>query len=526
MALYRAFATVGGLTMLSRVLGFVRDILFAAAFGSGWVADAFNIAFRFPNLFRRLFGEGAFNSAFVPLFAKRLEGEGREAARQFAEEAMAGLVLVIALVSAVCMIFMPWLMYLLAPGFSVDQPKFDLAVLLTRITFPYLLCMSLVALLSGVLNAFGRFVESSSVSIILNVTLAIAIFIGFGLGYGNDPAGGITQAIGVTIAGVLQLGHLLWGMRRIGFTLRLRWPRMTDGMRRLVGLGVPGIVAGGVTQLNIMIGTMIASMQPGAVSQLYYADRLYELPLAIVGIAIGVVLLPEVSRHLRAGDMAAVNDSQNRSLEFAMLLTMPAAIALAVIPSQIVSVLFQRGAFTPADTAATSAALAIFALGLPAFVLIKVFSPAYFAREDTRSPMRYAAISLTANTAGSAALFFLFREIGIMPHLGIAVATTLGGWLNAALLWGGLSRNGNFATDTRTRRNLLLIVLASLVMGAELVAAAVGLAPWFAPANPLHVRAAALAALVLAGAAAYFAIAYALGAFRLGTLKGAISRRG
>ena len=335
MKLYRAFATVGGLTMLSRILGFVRDILFAAAFGSGWVADAFNVAFRFPNLFRRLFGEGAFNSAFIPLFAKRLEGEGKDAARAFAEEAMAGLVLVLVALSALAMIFMPWLMYLLAPGFSNDPAKFDLAVLLTRITFPYLLCMSLVALMSGVLNSFGRFAESSSVSIILNLVLAAAIFVGFALGFKNDPNGGITQALGVTVAGVLQLAHLIWGMHRIGFRLRLRRPRMTEGVRRLVSLGVPGVVAGGVTQLNIMIGTMIASMQPGAVSQLYYADRLYELPLAIVGIAIGVVLLPDVSRHLRAGNHEAVMDSQNRSLEFAMLLTVPAAVALAMIPTPL-----------------------------------------------------------------------------------------------------------------------------------------------------------------------------------------------
>ena len=210
---------------------------------------------------------------------------------------------------------------------------------------------------------------------------------------------------------------------------------MSDDMRRLVRLGIPGVIAGGVTQINIVIGTIVASLQPGAVSHLYYADRVYELPLAIVGIAIGVVLLPDVSRHLRAGNHAAVMDSQNRSLEFAMLLTVPAAVALAVVPVEIVKGLFERGAFTAADTPATAYALAIFALGLPSFVLIKVFQPAYFAREDTATPMRYAVVGLTANTLGSIALFFLFRRLGLMPHLGIAVATTLGGWLNAGLLY-------------------------------------------------------------------------------------------
>ncbi len=444
MKLYRSFVTVGGLTLLSRVLGFVRDILFAWAFGAGWVADAFNVAFRFPNLFRRLFGEGAFNSAFLPLFAKELEGNGREAARRFAEEALSGLTFVLVILTVVCIAAMPWLMYLLAPGFSVNPEKFNLAVLLTQITFPYLLCMSLVALFSGVLNSFGKFVESSSVSIVLNLTLALAIFVGFGLGYHNEPEGGVVQAIGVFVAGLLQLWVLIDGLRRNDFTLKLRRPRMTDGMRRLIALGIPGIVAGGVTQINIMIGTLIASLQPGAVSQLYYADRLYELPLAIVGIAIGVVLLPDVSRKLRQGDHAAVMDSQNRSLEFAMLLTVPAAVALAIVPVPIVKVLFERGAFTALDTHQTASALWIFALGLPAFVMIKVFSPAYFAREDTKTPMYYATVSLFANTAGSIALFFLFRHLGMLPQLGIAVATTLGGWLNAGLLWATLVKRRAF----------------------------------------------------------------------------------
>ena len=269
------------------------------------------------------------------------------------------------------------------------------------------------------------------------------------MGLSNDPLAGIIQAWGVFAAGLLQLWLLVDGARRNGLSLRLRWPRMSDDMRRLIRLGIPGVIAGGVTQINIVIGTVIASLQPGAVSHLYYADRVYELPLAIVGIAIGVVLLPDVSRHLRAGNHAAVMDSQNRSLEFAMLLTVPAAVALAVVPVEIVKGLFERGAFTPADTPATAYALAIFALGLPSFVLIKVFSPAYFAREDTATPMRYAVVSLTANTLGSIALFFLFRRLGLMPHLGIAVATTLGGWLNAGLLYATLVRRGDFVADAR-----------------------------------------------------------------------------
>ena len=524
MKLYRAFATVGGLTMVSRVFGFLRDILIAATLGSGAVADAFFVAFRFPNLFRRLFGEGAFNSAFVPLFAKQLEGEGKDAARKFAEEAMAGLVFVILALTILAEIAMPFLMYGLAPGFSANPEKFDLAVLLTRITMPYLLCMSLVALLSGMLNSVGKFVESSAVSIVLNLTMMAATFVALGLGLRNEPLAGVVQAWGVFAAGLLQLWLLVDGVRRNDLRIRLRWPRMTEGVRRLIRLGIPGVVAGGVTQLNIVIGTVVASLQEGAVSHLYYADRVYELPLAIVGIAIGVVLLPDVSRHLRAGDHAAVMDSQNRSLEFALLLTVPAAAALAIVPTEIVTVLFERGAFTAADTPATAYALAIFALGLPSFVMIKVFSPAYFAREDTATPMRYAAISLTANTLGSVALFFLFRAMGLMPHLGIAVATTLGGWLNAGLLYRTLAKRGEFVGDARLRRALPRIGLATIVMGAALWIAASALAPWFAPPSGAAVRFGALAALVGAGLLVYALATFAFGVIDRRQLRGLLRR--
>jgi putative peptidoglycan lipid II flippase len=525
MKLYRAFATVGGLTLVSRLFGFVRDILAAAVLGTGPVADAFYVAFRFPNLFRRLFGEGAFNSAFVPLFASKYEGDGKEAARDFASEAMSGLVFILVVLSAVCMLAMPWLMYALAPGFSDTPEKFELAIRLTQITFPYLLCMSLVALMSGVLNTMGKFVESSAVSIILNLVLAAAMLLSIWMGFRGEPAAGYIQAWGVFVAGVLQLALLAWGVKRAGLSLTLGWPRWSANMKALVALGVPGIIAGGITQINIAIGTMIASLQDGAVSHLYYADRIYELPLAIVGIAIGVVLLPDVSRHLRAGNTAAVMDSQNRSLEFAMLLTVPAAIALFVIPTEIVRVLFERGAFTSADTPYTAEALRIFGLGLPAFVLIKVFSPAFFARQDTKTPMRFAAWSLTANTLGSIGLFFLFRHLGWMPHLGIAVATTIGGWMNALLLWRGLKSHNHFQSDDRLRTALPMILVSSLIMGAVLYIAARGLDPWLAQASGVAVRFSALGLLIGAGALVYFAAAHLTGAARLDQLKAALRRK-
>jgi putative peptidoglycan lipid II flippase len=336
---------------------------------------------------------------------------------------------------------------------------------------------------------------------------------------------GVIQAWGVFAAGILQLALLLDGARRNGLTLRLRWPRMTEGVRRLISLGIPGIVSGGVTQINIAIGTVIASLQAGAVSHLYYADRIYELPLAIVGIAIGVVLLPDVSRHLRAGNHASVMDSQNRAFEFSMLLTVPAAVALAIAPTPVVQTLFQRGAFTAADVAPTAYALAIFALGLPAFVLIKVLSPAYFAREDTRTPMRFAVISLTANTLGSIALFFLFRRIGLMPHLGIAVATTLGGWLNAGLLYGTLVKRGDFVLDVRLGRALRLIVINSLLMGVAVWLVSVFFDDAFAGGGALA-RAGALAVLVGVGLLVYAAGTVASGTVEIRKLRSFLSRRG
>lgn len=526
MKLYRSFATVGGLTLLSRVFGFVRDILIAATLGSGWVADAFVVAFRFPNLFRRLFGEGAFNSAFVPIFAKKIEGEGQESARGFAEDAMAGLFFVLAILTIFAEITMPFLMYGLAPGFDVQPEKFDLAVLLTRITMPYLLCMSLVALMSGALNSVGRFAESSSVSIVLNVAMMVATLISLWIGYSAGPEAGVIQAWGVFVAGILQLLLLMWGMKRAGLSLKLKRPRMTDDIRHLLKLGVPGIISGGVTQINIAIGTVIASLQAGAVSHLYYADRIYELPLAIVGIAVGVVLLPDVARHLRAGNEAAVMDSQNRSLEFAMMLTVPAALALAVMPEQIVRVLFERGAFNAADTASTSALLQIFALGLPAFVLIKVFSPAYFAREDTKTPMRYAAISLTVNTVGSIILFFMFRHLGFLPQLGIAIATTIGGWLNAWLLWSTLRRRGAFVLDARLKRNLPLIAAASVAMAIVLVGTLQFMAPYLDRSQSFIVKTTALAAVIGVGLAVFGAAILSTGVMSADQLARFTRRKG
>jgi putative peptidoglycan lipid II flippase len=526
MSLYRSFATVGGLTMVSRVLGFVRDILIAAVLGTGLVADAFFVAFRLPNLFRRLFAEGAFNSAFVPLFAKTLEGEGRPAAKRFAEDALAGLTYVLVLFSLVAIGGMPWLMMGLAPGY-LDQPeKFEMSVLFARIAFPYLLCMSLMALYSGVLSALGNFAAASAAQILLNVVLTIAIGLAYALGFSRTANAGLVLAIAVTVAGVVQLYMIARDARRSGMVLSPRWPVYTPGLKRLVQLGVPALIAGGVTQINIAVGTSIASLADGGVSFLYYADRLYQLPLGIVGIAVGVVLLPDVARQLKAGNHGAVAESQNRSTEFAMLLTLPAAVALAVVPVPLISVLFERGAFTAADTVPTAYALSAFAVGLPAFVLAKVLSPAYFAREDTKTPMYYATVNMIVNVVLSVGLFFWFKAQGWMPHLGIAVATTIAGWVNALQLWWTLRKRGEFSADARLVRTLPMIILSSALMGAVLWLLAGVLQPWLVSGTSLPVRIAALAALVGTGLLSYAAFVFGTGIFTLAQLKGLRRKRG
>ncbi|MCB1471965.1 MAG: murein biosynthesis integral membrane protein MurJ [Rhodobiaceae bacterium] len=519
MSLLRNFATVGAATAASRILGFVRDMLMAAALGTGPVADAFFVAFRFPNLFRRLFAEGAFNSAFIPLFARRLEGEGEDAAKQFAQEALAALLLALLALTAFAEIAMPALMFVLAPGFYADPAKFDLAVMLTRICFPYLTFVSLLALVSGVLNALGRFAVAALAPVLLNVVLITTLTVVIAVGHANTPAAGYWLSGGVFIGGVVQLAAVVWELHRAGWLLQLRRPRYTEGVRRLLKLSIPAVIAGGITQINIVVGTIIASLAAGSVSYLYYADRVYQLPLGIVGIAIGVVLLPDLARRLRGGDEEAASGQQNRAIEFAMVLTLPAAAALFVVSGPIIAGLFERGAFTGADTARTAPALAAFALGLPGFVLIKVFSPGFFAREDTRTPMWFAAINAGINIVLSLALF------PFLQHVGIAIATTLGGTVNAALLGMTLYRRRHFLPDERLRRRLTRAAAAAGAMVLALVVASIVFAVWSTGAPTAAARLGHLVVLVVVGIAAYGVSAVWLGVTSKGEILTAVRRR-
>lgn len=539
MNLIKATATVGGMTLISRVLGFVRDVLMAGLLGTGPVAEAFAVAFRFPNLFRRFFAEGAFNSAFVPLFAKRLEGEGRDTARAFADEAMSGLVAVLLTLTVLALIFMPVLMVLMAPGFLFAPgeevrlgaaferlyagswpEKFHLAVDFTRIAFPYLLFMSLVALLSGVLNSVRRFALAAAAPILLNVILIAAML--FAARWFPTP--GHALVWGVALAGVAQFLVLLWGCRRAGLVPRLRRPRLTPGVKRLVALGIPGVLAGGITQINLVIGQIIASLEEGAIAILYYADRLYQLPLGLVGVAMGVVLLPDLARRLRDGREDGALHAQNRALELSMLLTLPAAVALAVVGLPIIRVLiegvagevFSSSRFTAEDSVNTARALAAFAWGLPAFVLIKVLQPGFFARENTRTPMYFAGAQTAVNIVLS---IVLFREIGFV---GIAIATTAGAWVNVALLAGTLWRHGHLKADERLRRRLPRIVLAGAILGVALAALHRALGPMFE--GGLGLQLAALAALVLGGMVVFGLAIQITGGGRLGELRAAFRR--
>lgn len=518
MNIYRSFATVSGFTAISRVLGFVRDMLTALVLGTGPAADAFFVAFRLPNLFRSLFAEGAFNSAFVPLFSKHLQSEGKSAARVFAEEALSVLLAALVLMTLLAEIAMPLLVALIAPGFQENPDKYELAVLLTRITFPYLLCMSLTALTAGILNALGKFAVAAAAPILLNLILGAAMVIAAGLGLYNRPEAAMIISWAVTISGFAQLAWLTLGARREGMDLGFRWPRLTPGVKRLFWLAVPGVATAGITQINLFIGTMIASLSDSAVSYLYYADRINQLPLGIVGIAIGVVLLPELTQKLNAGNPEAAMHSHNRSLEISMLLTVPAAVALVVVPGPIIQVLFQRGAFSAEDTAQVAAGLAAFAAGLPASVLIRVFLPGFFAREDTRTPMIYAGISAAVNISCSLVLFF---SIG---HVGIATATTLAAWTNAIMLGATLLWRGHFQPDAGLRRRGAMIILASAVMGVALWGAASQLDVLFSSDYGFIVQCAALGGLVAGGGLLYLLVTQITGAFSYKALLRSVAR--
>lgn len=516
MSLGRSIATVGSFTLLSRIVGFVRDIVLSAVLGSGPVADAFIVAFKLPNFFRRLFAEGAFSAAFVPLFARDLQGEGRDAALAFARQAHAGLLVVLVPFSLLMMVAMPGVIWLLAPGLSDNQSIFDLAVTFGRITFPYLVFISLASLYGGVLNGIDRFAEVAFTPVLLNLAM-----IGTVLGLTPFlPDAGYAASIGVALAGLLQWLWLLWSCSREGIGMRWVRPRYTERVRRLVQLATPVAIGGGAQQIGSMLDVVWASLLPaGSISALYYADRVMQLPLGVIGIAIGTALLPVLSRQLRAGANDAAMANQNRAIEFGLLFSLPSAAALWILAEPMIRVLFEHGRFGPDDTVRTAAALAAFAVGLPAFMLIKALMPGFFAREDTRTPLYVALVAIATNIGLNAV--FVFGTA--LEQVGIALAASLSGWLNAVLLAAVLLHRGHWRPDRRLISRTLRVALAAIGMGAALVGGLIPLRPTLA--YPDLLGAVGLLGLCIGGGLFYGALGAVLGVVKLSELRAMLRRQ-
>lgn len=519
MNLTRALGSVGGLTLASRVLGLVRDSLFARYVGAGFASDAFLIAFRLPNMFRALFAEGAFSAAFIPMFNRKVadaDGRGLPDGVRFAEDALSVLLPVL-IVMTIVMEIAAWpVTWLLSGGFHAAGPaQFAFAVELSRITFPYLLLISLVSLLGGILNSLHRFWVAAAAPILLNLTLIAALL----FFHHHEPLfTARNQAIAVTVSGVLQLLWLLWACRHAGVALRLGRPRLSPDVKRLLGLIWPAAAGAGAVQINLVISTALAAslLSAGSVSYIYFADRLNQLPLGLIGIGLGTVLLPTVSAQLGRGEEAAAMETQNRGLELALFFTLPATIALIVCGQPIVAALFQHGKFTPADTVATAQSLAAFSIGLPSYILVKVLTPGYYARSDTTTPVRFATISIAVN--------LLLNLAFILPlaHMGPPLATALASTLNVWLLWRTLRRRGHFVADAQLRRRGWRLAAAALLMGVVMYFANDLFRPY--TTGPSLARWGAMFVLVALGGLVYAAATFLFGAFRLADARRLIRR--
>jgi len=636
MSLLKSMATVSGFTALSRVLGFIRDICIGFFLGSGHAADAFFAAFKFPNLFRRIFGEGAFNSAFVPLFGKELNEKGKKEAVQFASQTFSMLAIVLIIITAIAIPLMHWITMIHAPGFKAsttfsvtdnskpkeipfginvrgaksiyitvdnsgdaeltnatllykkknipvisslltddkEKPKpldlikniseyrqaewikdhqwvkkitlppnhkyntlegkalihasdtgatnikiyrnhpetFNLTVTLSKITFIYLLCMALVAHLSGVLNTIKVFGMPAAAPILLNVIFLLGLLgVTSIMGIKSHPLEcAHVAAWCVFIAGFVQLGALYITCIRKGIRIRFCKPKINSKMKRLFILMGPGILAAGIQQINLLIGGIIASFREGAISYLYYSERVYQLPLGMIGVGLGIVLLPEVTRRLRKGDQVGAVTSMNRGVEMALLITLPAALAMALIPYPIILTLFQRGAFSPDDAMATSMALAGFSFGVPGYVLVKVLQPGFFARENTKSPMIMAGITVLVNIVVSLLLF------GRLGHVGIALATAVAAWVNVALLLFGLK--DFWKADSRLKKRLPRIIIATMIMGIGIWIINKAIEGWFVESG-FGQRLLGLSILVISGLLIYAIAALKLKATSIEDLK-------
>jgi putative peptidoglycan lipid II flippase len=485
--------TVGGFTLLSRVSGFVRDIILAAVLGAGPVADAFFVALRLPNHFRAIFAEGAFNAAFVPAYARIREQGGAARAAQFADRIFTLLLASQIILLAVALAFTPAVIDVLAPGFSRDLGRFTLAVELTRITFPYLLLITLVTLYGGILNGLQRFAAAAAAPILLNLSLILALALA-----AFFPTAGHAAAWGVLVAGILEFLLVAGDATVAGVLARLRWPELDTDVRQFFRALGPATVGSAGVQLALFADTIIASFLPaGALSALYYADRLNQLPIGVIGIAAGTVILPEMSRRIAGGDHQGAAQAQNRAIEFTLLLSIPCVAAFFIIPDLIMQALFVRGAFTAANADAAGRTLTAYAFGLLPFVLMRSAVATFFARGDTATPVKAALIAAAVNIA------FKLLLMGPLAQVGLALATSIGAWINLVLVIWFATRAGHFAYDGRLRHSIIRLASAGVVLTVALwlchEPVVRMLAHWRGPRDL-----AVLAIIAAIGAAAYF----------------------
>lgn len=522
----RSSAIFSGLTLISRGAGFARDVVISAALGAsaGPAADAYNTALSFPNLFRRIFAEGAFAAAFVPAYSKTLEIDGPEKADRVATQALAAVATATVVLTILAQLAMPWLMVVINVGFLEDPARYKLAVVLTQITMPYLPCMAVAALLSGVLNARGRFIVSGAYPILLNLIMLAAVI----PATGGQVGAAYAASWAVLAAGVAQAGLCWWAVRKAGANIHLAIPRLTPEVKAIIITAIPAAVGNSATQLNVFVSGNLASFVDGGRTWLATADRLYQLPLGLVGVAIGIALLPRLSAAVASNDHARQKASMDQAVLLSMALTLPAAAALMGMPYFLIDALFTRGAFLGVDAEATARALFQFGWGVPAFVLIRILAPAYFARGDTKTPMRFALVSVVVNVALAVGLFF-GANAGVP---GIAAAVSAAAWSNAGLLALTLWRRDHYRPGPALVSRLIRITLAAAGMGA-LVAFASWARPYYQPeiggllagAGVSHgAKEIAVALVSLLGGLTYAGLALATRAVTIAELKALVQR--
>jgi putative peptidoglycan lipid II flippase len=513
--LYKAIGSIGGLTMVSRALGFARDMIGSRMLGASHANDAFNLAFLLPNIFRRLFAEGAFSSGFVPLFSRRLASGGHVEAEKFSNEILAVFMPALLLVTVVFVIFMPAVLMVVVPDYDDVPGKMELAVELTRWTFPYLLFISMVALLSGVLNSLTRFAMAAFAPALLNVALIIGLL----MSPPDNVATVRNMAIAVLLGGIAQFVLCWLSVRRAGVHLHFGRPRVTPAVRELVLLILPATAAAGVYQISqLFYAYFSAGLGEGALTKLSYADRLNQLPLSIIGTALGVAILPAISQAIARDDEAEAADVQARAFDLSMLLTLPATLALVVAAVPIIGALFQGGEYSVADARMTGNILAILVTGLPAYVLVKVLTPAFYARKDVKTPV---FIAMAILLGGIVANFILIPRMGIYS---LATVTSASAWLNFILLFGFLAVRGQFRMPGWLVGRLARQLAAALAMAAALYGLRELLADWFF--GSVAERFIGLTALVGIGGAVYFSVAWVIGGMDREAIKDLRRKRG